>query len=880
MASQHQPPEVHALSCVNCRQRKVKCAKVYPCPHCVRGGLECIFPNRKKDRAPRRNKNNELLNRLAKLEAIVGQVDPSLASAAGGHAAMGGPSAGPGAAFSSSPPLSAMAADIRQQQQNRGITDHQIRNPQKRCPAAQPTSQDDPAAKYVSGEFWANLSTEVEGIKAALEQPSDSEGDDDGGDGDGHDEATPESTGRGRHSTPSTHIISPAIFGNAYTARDEDLLRHPPPERIKKLRDIYFRNVDTLLKILHRPTIEREFDVFIVNPEDNPPGRAVEALFFAMYFAAVTSLSPEGCARDLGEDRGPLVARYRRAVELALARADYLNSTSLETLQALTLYDTCLRNHGESRACWALFALVLRMGQAVGLHRDGDGAAFPPYEAEMRRRLWAQIIVLDVRAAQDRGTEPMLHEDDYNTIAPTNVDDDDFGPGTATPVPRLARNGPTDVTFGLCTYKCSSLFLHIHGPRSKFSKPPADADAGPAATTNTTTTTTTGGVPPQITQASEEDIIQRIKSLEAQFVAPAALHPGHYPAALAASVVRLTTLIFWLTIQYPFQVRRPTVKPRVGREHMLQTAVAVIELQAFGPAVAGSGVSAREYRDRFVWWQDGYVQWHPLAVALAELCVQTEGPLVERAWATVERVFPLWSHKVADAKRGALWRPIRKLYRRAGEKRAEARLRRLRINEDYNDPSNTNYNNSSSDPLAPAAPSSASAQQQQEKTKRQRVTEQPHIDPPPRDPRAQDDNRAPPPPPPSDVEGISPLAAATELGPTGIPVTVDFGDVDMTSGMATTTTPADASGPPRSGSATTGGTAVDEGTTTSSAVFYENAHNNQWTIDFDDLSVANLAPAVEPQQELDMMDWAAWNEFVNDANVNLGDETSPSSEGR
>lgn len=833
MTSQQQPAEVHALSCVNCRQRKVKCAKVYPCPHCVRGGLECIFPNRKKDRAPRRNKNHELLNRLAKLEAIVGQVDPSLASVGGADDALGA-SESLGMATSSS----ATAADMRQQQSNRDVIDNQLRNPQKRCPPTQPMTQDDPAAKYVSGEFWANLSTEVEGIKAALEQPSDSEGDD--GDGDGHEEAAPESAGRSQYSSPLGYITSPAIFGNVHAASAADPLRHPPPERMKKLREIYFRNLDPLLKILHRPTIEREFDVFIVNPEDNPPSRMAEALFFAMYFAAVTSLSPESCARQLGEERGLLAVQYRQAVEIALARADYLNSTSLETLQALTLYDTCLRNHGESRASWALFALVLRTGQAIGLHRDGNGAAFSPYEAEMRRRLWAQMIVLDVRAAQDRGTEPMIHEEDYNTISPTNVDDDDFNPDTTVPLPQLAKDGPTDITFSLCTYKCSSLFLYIHGPRSKFSKAPAADDP------------TTTGVSPQNTQASEEDIIQRIKSLETQFVTPAALHPGHYPTALAASVVRLTTLIFWLTIQYPFQVRQPTIKPRVSREHMLQTAVAIIELQAFGPAVSGSGISAQEYVERFIWWQDGYVQWHPLAVALAELCVQTQGLLVERAWATVERVFPVWCHKVADAKKGALWRPIRKLYRKARERRAVAQLRQLRIDHNNGDE-------------GAAAPSGVG--QQREKTKRQRTTEQPHIPP---TPKLRTQNERTP------DRGISPLTAATEVGPTGIPVTVDFGGMDMTSNMPSVDTSGSGSG----SGVGLGSTTIPPPEGTPLAALYQNAHINQWTIDFDDLSVSNLAPAMEPQQELDMMDWAAWNEFVTDTNVNLEDETSPSSEGR
>lgn len=400
----------------------------------------------------------------------------------------------------------------------------------------------------------------------------------------------------------------------------------------------------------------------------------------------------------------------------------------------------------------------------------------------------------------------MINEDDYNTLPPTNINDDDFNPDTSVPIPSLAVDGPTDITFSLCTYRCSSVFLYIHGPRSKFFKESSSSSSSGPSNLHS-------AAAPQ--QTSEEDIIARIKSLESEFVLPAAQHPDHYPSILAASVVRLTTLIFWLTIQYPFRTRQPTIKPRVPREHMLQTAVAIMDLQAVSPAPG-----------RFAWWADGYVQWHPLAVALAELCVQTDGALVDRAWATVERVFPLWRHKVADRTRGALWRPIRKLYRRAREKRAASQLRRNGL------PSrNTELPHVPPTPKMPSVDgvgiggvAAGGGEEKKQQQQQQQLQQQP----------------------------IAPVAAARQQ------------------------------------------------------VLFENAHNTSWTtIDFgaeeepptmatpamlDDLNFgfasgggggSSMAFGEEATQmaELEMMDWSAWNDFVNDANVDLGDRTSPSSEG-
>ncbi|KUI57087.1 hypothetical protein VP1G_04455 [Cytospora mali] len=828
-------PVVHALSCINCRQRKVRCSKTYPCPHCVKGGLECIFPSRKKDRVPRRNKNHELLNRLAKLEAIVGQVGPNSSRSGVDAAAPSPPSGSVSASTAEAIDSIVVHPTITPAQQ---AFESELRNPQKRCPTAQPVSKDDPAAKYVSGEFWANLSSEVEGIKAALEQPSDSEEDGDGV----HDETSPESMSQGYQSSPSYYVTSPAVFGNAQAAGAGEGMLHPTPEKMRRLCETYFRNVDPLIKILHRPTIEETFNGFIASPVDNPLSRTVEALFFAMYFAAVTSLQPDTCKALLGEDRGLLVVQYRQAVEYALARADYLNSTSLETLQAFTLYSTCLRNHAESRASWAMLALVLRLSQAIGIHRDSDGLAFSPYEAEMRRRLWSQIIVLDVRAAQDRGTEPMVRQEEYNTIPPTNLNDSDFGPQTTVPLSQLAREGTTDVTFSLCTYSCSNLFLYIHGPRLRFSKANHET-APPTATTIPTNTSPRSLVQPQI---SEEDLVQRIKHLESQFSTPPTHSPSHhFQFALATSVIRIASLIYWLSIQYPWHVRQPTIKPRVSREHMLQTAVAIMELQAFGPISAG--LDPAEFRERFMWWQDGYVQWHPLAVALAELCVQTEGPLVDRAWSSVERVWTRCGDRVADSRKGALWRPIKKLLRKARERRAEAQMRRLGISEEGQ---GVNAAQQGSEPA--------------------QTEQQPMIDltvnlPPPQTQTPLNDTTAKSTTTQDTAKSLPPNPA-TEAGPTGIPLGQDLGYVPNIGGAQMVTNVDPLSTTP---------------TTTAPAFILANDHNTRFAaIDFGDLNSTPMdALSAGGTRDVDTMDWSYWNEFVNDASVVFDtNHTSPSSE--
>lgn len=49
-------------------------------------------------------------------------------------------------------------------------------------------------------------------------------------------------------------------------------------------------------------------------------------------------------------------------------------------------------------------------------------------------------------------------------------------------------------------------------------------------------------------------------------------------------------------------------------------------------------------------------RWHPLAITLAELCVQTEGPLVDRAWASVAENYDFIASNIADGRSGSLFR--------------------------------------------------------------------------------------------------------------------------------------------------------------------------------------------------------------------------------
>lgn len=113
---------------------------------------------------------------------------------------------------------------------------------------------------------------------------------------------------------------------------------HPAPGHIETMCSIYILNVDPINRILHKPTLKS----FISGAKDNldsmPGGSKMQALMFAMYFAAVTSLTPDECMIQLGEPRQQLLTKYRYGTEQALVQAQLLTSSEMVTLQALVIY--------------------------------------------------------------------------------------------------------------------------------------------------------------------------------------------------------------------------------------------------------------------------------------------------------------------------------------------------------------------------------------------------------------------------------------------------------------------------------------------------------------------------------------------------------------
>lgn len=286
------------------------------------------------------------------------------------------------------------------------------------------------------------------------------------------------------------------------------------------------------------------------------------------------------------------------------------------------------RSLNRARFSWTLIGLAVRIAHGFGLHRDGDGRAFSAFEAEMRRRIWWQILALDMRASEDRGCEPILAETSFNTIMPCNLNDEDFKYDSQHPL--HSRTGPTEMTLCLLSMDalCTGRKINFRSPASE----PGDLTL----------------------QERGELVEQYAKRVESTYLANCNF--SNERTKLLCTMGHYWIYKLWLIFHYPLQYRMPSQQVQ-SRTQGLQTAVTFLnvnELIEQHPSSAG-----------FAWLFKTYVPWHAVAVVLVELCTQPQGPLADRAWEIIRSRFKDWNGRVADTKEAMLWGPIKNLLKRA-----------------------------------------------------------------------------------------------------------------------------------------------------------------------------------------------------------------------
>lgn len=405
------------------------------------------------------------------------------------------------------------------------------------------------------------------------------------------------------------------------------------PERVKMLWPIYKRNVAPMIAMLHKPSIDELVSEVCANPNlalDPAP----KALLLAICFAAIVSSTDEECLSISGQTYDSCVQDYQLATEQVLTRGNLMSSQDIRILQAAVLFLLCLRCNGDSRVAWAEAAIVVRVAQKQGLHRDGQYLGLRAFDTEMRRRLWWHLCILDMLCSEDQGTETQIIPAMFDTQIPVNIDSDELTVGMDLPPDKL---GFTDIT--LCIIHCE-MMINLYWVGKSFNSQ----------------------------QAMAIDRVNLLSKLavrvEKQYLDRFNLNiPIQW---ITAVITRLTLSKAWLVVRLQASLNDEAAadtNTNTSTNTNTNTSKEIFHM-AIETLKFANLLQSNEPTAQWAWLSKTYKHQHVLAFALSELCVRPASPEIAHAWDVVTEFYNM-SLNGRHRMNSMLQRPLGRLMERA-----------------------------------------------------------------------------------------------------------------------------------------------------------------------------------------------------------------------
>ncbi|KAJ7109829.1 fungal-specific transcription factor domain-containing protein [Mycena epipterygia] len=425
-------------SCFQCRKRKIKCNRSYPCAPCILRGESdaCREVDKTQDNSSKTSAETieDLLHRVSTLEAAVLKLSDASRIPREAPTHLPSPCV--------SPPAGESGPSIIRSSFGTNTTDEDVammledfamghRVNQTRA------TQDLDAVSY-SSDRSPKLEVTSRGINFGVP--------------DGHPLAL--------LIDPSTNIMSRLLVS---------LL---PEAQTRVLIQFYFDRLDWYSKVLHKPSFIADSHALMINILSRNVG-AVRIGFLAVHYMVLClalHLIEPVIREQLGlsfTDASELARRMYSAAQACLYYDEFIGSHSLEHLQCIILMGLYQQNLDESDAHWALMGTAIKIAQNLGISRLGSEGEPRQYSAawrsvvkrEVARRVWWLLIWDDwSNAAAHNGTYS-IHPSQNHTGFPANINDSDLVEGR--PLIAQPPHTYTEMTFSLCRLRFVELYRQI-----------------------------------------------------------------------------------------------------------------------------------------------------------------------------------------------------------------------------------------------------------------------------------------------------------------------------------------------------------------------------------------------------------------------------------
>jgi Fungal specific transcription factor domain len=223
----------------------------------------------------------------------------------------------------------------------------------------------------------------------------------------------------------------PVLFPTSHNFMDY----FPPREVADKLVQNYFRTMEGTYRILHIPSFYREYESYWSDPQKVPISTTLKIL---LVMAIGTCFNQEA-DYNLLQTQAQQWVHLAQSWVLVPTEKGRLNSSGLQVQCLLLLARQT--NAIDADMIWISAGCVLRTAFQMGLHRDPKHfrQASVMY-GELRRRLWATVLEMAIQTSLDSGMPPLITMGDFDTLPPSNFNDEDISESiSVVPIPKPAN---------------------------------------------------------------------------------------------------------------------------------------------------------------------------------------------------------------------------------------------------------------------------------------------------------------------------------------------------------------------------------------------------------------------------------------------------------
>ncbi|CAG8898111.1 unnamed protein product [Penicillium egyptiacum] len=206
-------------------------------------------------------------------------------------------------------------------------------------------------------------------------------------------------------------------------SRGEILEALPPKTAVDRYISRFFNYLDLVSACSYSPLCSIGYEAFWTNPS-SVPIMWIGLLFSMICLACLTTDTFDAEVEYLSLR----IDLYREKIVQCLMLGEYTRTGPyvLQTVINYVYIEFCLRTDADQDT-WYLLALEINLAMRMGYHRDPSH--FPgisPFEGEMRRRLWATVLMGDTLVSKQMGMPRMISDWKWDTKEPRNLNDTDF----------------------------------------------------------------------------------------------------------------------------------------------------------------------------------------------------------------------------------------------------------------------------------------------------------------------------------------------------------------------------------------------------------------------------------------------------------------------